>query len=100
MANKSTQGQKMFSLINDWKQSGQSQMAFCKFHSIPYQQFRYWQKRYKSSHSPAPNSNSSFIRLVAPIAEDRICAEIVFPDGKRILFHQAVAINQLKALLV
>ena len=30
--------------------------------------------------------------------EDENCAEIIYPDGKRLLFHQAVEISFLKTL--
>src|ERR1035438_5331265 len=99
MANKSKQQPKMFSMIKNWKESGQNQKAYCEAHTIPYQQFHYWYKRYKLSQPPAIDNKPSFVQVQLPATEDKSCAEIIYPNGKRILFHQAVEVNFLKALL-
>jgi len=99
MANKSKQRQKMFSMIKNWKETGQNQKAYCEANSISYHQFHYWYKRYKLSHSPANDTKPSFVQVQLPVIEDKSCAEIIYPDGKRILFHQAVKVSFLKALL-
>ena len=89
----------MFSTIKNWKDSGQNQKAYCEANSIPYHQFHYWYKRYKLTHTPVSDIVPSFIRVHPPVMEDKSCAEIIYPDGKRILFHQAVGVSFLKALL-
>jgi len=89
----------MFSMIRNWKESGQNQKAYCEAHSIPYHQFHYWYKRYKLSHAPANNSKPSFVQVQIPVTVYKSCAEIIYPDGKRILFHQAVEVSFLKSLL-
>ena len=99
MTNKSKQRQKMFSMIKNWKESGQNQKAYCEANTIPYHQFHYWYKRYKLSHTPAIDKKPSFIQVQLPAIEDKSCAEIIYPDGKRIIFHQVVEVNFLKALL-
>ena len=89
----------MFSMIKNWKQSGQNQKAYCETHSIPYHQFHYWFKRYKLTHTPVKDIVPSFIQVQPSVTEDKSCAEIIYPDGKRILFHRAVEVSFLKALL-
>ncbi len=99
MLDKSKYRRQMLSMIGDWKQSGQNQMAYCKTHSIPYHQFHYWYKQYKLVPRPANELQPSFIEVHLPVAVDKSCTEVIFPDGKRILFHQAVEVNFLKTLI-
>ena len=87
--------QKMFDLIEQWKKSGQSQKAFCLQHETRYYVFHYWYKRYREAHNASSfiplHINSSF-----PAASH---AELIYPDGRRLLFHQPVDVNFLKHLL-
>jgi len=99
MTNKSKQQQKMFTMIKNWKESGQTQKAYCEAHSIPYHQFHYWYKRYKLVNTPANDNKPSFVQVQLPATEDKSCAEIIYPNGKKILFHQPVDVSFLKALL-
>ena len=91
--------QQMFAMIASWKQSGLSQKAYCEQNNIRYYVFHYWYKRYKDKQTlqedldfiplnvqPSPSFNAAHI-------------ELLLPDGKRILFHQAVSSDYLKALI-
>jgi hypothetical protein len=94
----------MFGLVREWEKSGLSQAAWCRSHQIPYQQFNYWAKRYKEVVVPEPSegvsSRPAFISLEVSRAADVTCyAEVVWPDGRRILFHQGVDACYLKTLL-
>ena len=96
---KNTQEQ-MFDIISSWKQSNLSQKAYCEQNRIRYHVFHYWYKRY---HDEQSNSTKpAFIPLnVTPSFSDGTCAniEVVLADGKRILFHQAVSSDFLKAVI-
>ena len=92
--------EKMFASISFWKQSGLSQKAYCEQNRIRYHIFHYWYKRYRDEQSNS--SESAFIPLtVKPSFSDATCAniEVVLADGKRILFHQAVSSDFLKAVI-
>jgi hypothetical protein len=96
---KNTQEQ-MFAIIASWKQSGLSQKAWCEQNKIRYYVFHYWYKRYRDEQSN--NSEPAFIPLnIKPPLSDTSCAnvEVVLADGKRILFHQAVSSDFLKAVI-
>ncbi len=87
--------QQKFDHINQWQQSGLTQKAFCGQINLAYHVFHYWYKRYRIIEvKPA----SSFIKLGV---SSSICShtELVLPDGKRLLFHQPVSIDYLKALI-
>jgi hypothetical protein len=96
---KNTQEQ-MFALIGAWKQSGLSQKAWCKQNQVRYYVFHYWYKRYRDELSES--GEPAFIALnVKPSLSGATCAniEVVLADGKRILFHQAVSSDFLKAVI-
>ena len=88
--------QQMFDYINQWQQSGLTQKAFCQQVNLAYHVFHYWYKRYRITESkPAP----SFIKLGVSTSSVTSSIELVLPDGKRLLFHQPVSSDYLKALI-
>ncbi len=96
---KNTQKQ-MFAMVAGWKQSNLSQKAYCEQNQIRYYVFHYWYKLYRDEQSNS--SEPAFIPLtVKPSFSDATCAniEVVLADGKRILFHQAVSSDFLKAVI-
>ena len=88
--------QEMFDKITQWQQSGLSQKAFCREVNLAYHVFHYWYKRYRFKESKAA---SSFIKLGITSVSVSSSMELVFPDGKRLLFHQPVGVDYLKALI-
>ena len=91
---------KMFALIRSWKQSGLSQKSYCEQNQIRYYVFHYWYKRYRDEQSNS--SEGAFIPVnVKTSFSDITCAniEVVFADGKRILFHEAISSDFLKAVI-
>jgi hypothetical protein len=94
--------QQMLRMITSWKQSALSQKAFCEQNNIRYYVFHYWYKRYRDNQS-AEAKEKTFIPLnVSPSSafnQRTAEVEIVLPDGKRILFHQPVSSDYLKAII-
>lgn len=90
----------MFSMIDQWKESGLSQKAYCRQQNLSYHVFHYWYKVYRDEKGVAPDCNSTFVplRLQQPTTHTAIM-ELVLQDGKRILFHQQPTSEFLKALL-
>lgn len=93
----------MFSLIEVWKKSGQSRKAFCQEKDLALSKFQYWYKKYQQSHQPVDvepfmsvtvRSKPSGTKAVAPGS-----MEILWPDGRRLIFHQEVEVSFLRALL-
>jgi hypothetical protein len=83
------------SMIVSWQQSGQSQKQFCLQNNIAYHIFHYWYKVYRSEQSVA---NGSFVTVkVSPQVQSNV--ELHLPDGRRIVFHQPVSADFLKALI-
>jgi hypothetical protein len=96
MQNNEPVQQKMFSLINQWQQSNMTQKLFCEQNNIRYYVFHYWYGRYRKQHTePSPG----FIKLAVSPSSTTTYAELVLPDGKRLLFHQPVTSDYLKTLI-
>lgn len=92
--------QEMLAMIESWKQSGLSQKAYCEQNNIRYHVFHYWYKRYR--HQQSAVNKDTFIPInVKPstFSLSNSAIEILLPDGKRILFHQPVSSDYLKALI-
>lgn len=90
----------MFSLIEIWKGSGMTQQEFCKEKDIAYSKFHYWLKKY-NAHGPTPDPSSGFTAIAV---KNRTSVrdgglELVYPDGRRLIFHQDVDPSFLRALL-
>jgi hypothetical protein len=90
----------MLRMIGSWKQSGLSQKAYCEQNNIRYYVFHYWYKRFRDQQDAV--EHATFVPLnvkpsTFPVSNSAI--EILLPDGKRILFHQAVGPDYLKAFI-
>lgn len=93
----------MFALIEEWKASDLSQKKFCEHHEVRYYVFHYWYRRYRGRHPKLVDNTPAFIALQVNAATNSLpsagCAELILPDGRRLLFHQAVDADFLKTLL-
>ena len=89
--------QKMFSLINQWQQSNITQKLFCEQNNIRYYVFHYWYGRYRKQN---PEQTPGFIKLAVAPAVSNGYAELIMPNGKRLLFHQPVTSEYLKTLII
>ena len=90
--------QQMFALVGSWEGSGKTQREFCSEQDISFHRFTYWLRRYREHQKEASGAAPSFIPLSLDAAIGS-SAEIIYPDGRRLIFHQAVAAQFLKALL-
>jgi hypothetical protein len=92
--------QLMFSLIEVWHGSGKSQLEFCKEKDIAYSKFHYWLKRYRSQSSLTETASGFVPVSVKRQAVGRTGSlELVYPDGRRLIFHQDVDPSFLRTLL-
>lgn len=86
-----------YAMIEQWQQSGLSQKQYCLQHSIVYHHFHYWYSRYRNMQT-AGNAGD-FIPVTMNAASSTGSIELQLPDGKRILFHQPIGVDYLKALI-
>ena len=98
MTTKSEKQQAMFSRIESWKNSGQSQRDFCKTENLAYCVFHYWYRKYRGLE--APTTLTSFVPVhIKSVQSGSPVAELIFPDGRRVNFYQSVEASFLRALL-
>lgn len=93
--------QQMFAMITSWQQSGLSQKSYCEQNGIRYHVFHYWYKCFRRSTSST--KDEGFIPIkIQPLNTTNTAsahAELLLPDGKRLLFQQGVSSDFLKALI-
>jgi hypothetical protein len=98
-SNDLTLRQLMFSLIEVWKKSGKTQREFCQEKDIAYSKFQYWMKKY-GEQSVLVRDPEGFVPVVVNNErKSSAMMELVLPDGRRLVFHQAVEVSYLQALL-
>ncbi len=89
--------EQMFANIASWQASELSQKQWCQDQGITYHVFHYWYRKYRDEHRESTD-DSSFVRLtVTP--EVGACCEVIFTDGTKIIFREAVPAPYLKSLL-
>jgi hypothetical protein len=91
---------KMFKGIDRWKQSGLTQRDWCERNNISYATFHYWYRRYRNADSSLEEGSDGFVQLMVRggVSTDGWC-ELSMPDGRRLVFHQAVDADFLKQLV-
>jgi hypothetical protein len=86
----------MFDKILQWQQSGLTQKAYCEQQGIAYHVFHYYYKRFREKENIGSHK---FIKLQVTPGNVSTNMELIYPDGKRLLFHQGVSVDFLKALI-
>ena len=77
----------VFSLIENWQQSGLSQKAFCEQHQIVSHVFYYCYKCYRTkTDGPSVQPSKGFIELHSPDTQQEAVIEVLLSCGHRIFF--------------
>jgi hypothetical protein len=66
----------MFSLVEQWQHSGESQRYWCDLHGLHLAKFQYWVRKFRATHATA--TDSSFIELL-PSPQSVAMIELHFP---------------------
>jgi hypothetical protein len=82
-------------MIAAWQQSGQSQKQYCLQNNVAYHKFHYWYKVYRDQQSAGSGSFVA-LNITSPTQGN---LELHLVDGRRIIFHQPVSVEFLKALI-
>ncbi len=95
-----------FAMIRRWEESGLSQKQFCENEPLSSNNFHYWLKKYRDLNKKSVDTQQrkpeKFIKLKTetPISTGAVFSEIIFANGNRIKFYNAIEISQLKQLAV
>ena len=98
MKNNQEQKEKKFAMISRWETSGIRQKQFCVGENVSMNNFQYWLKRYRKRDE---KKTGKFIKIQSPeknIPPAGVFTEVIFANGNRIKFYNAVEIPQLKQL--
>ena len=94
----------MFNFIDCWSKSNQSQKEFCNQHQVGYHVFHYWYKLWKEE-KQSTSIPSDFIPVtikpeqVNEITNNGKTAEIIFPDGTKVVFYQPLDANYIRSVV-
>ena len=89
-----TNDEEMFAVIEEWQRSKLSQKQYCRDHGLGYHIFHYWYRKYRGLQ--ATPATSGFVQI-KPVTAGPF-AEFCFPGGSRVIFHEPVGVEYLKAL--
>jgi hypothetical protein len=76
----------MFQIIEQWKQSGLSQNAFCEQQSIRFHKFYYWYKCFRRENDISDENCRGFVKLKIEKPLVASSVEIHFPGGIRVAY--------------
>ena len=79
-----TQQEKMYTLIEEFHQSGKSQKNFCADQGIHPSTFSYWMKKKRLSENP----REAFLKIKTTIPSPADQLEILYPNGVRLKTSQ------------
>jgi len=89
---------KYFTLIELWKKSNKSTIAFCQEHKVVRSSLYYWHKKYKDSQNINRKKEKKFIPVVLKEAESSTL-EIVYPNGVKIIVSNRIEHQFLRSLI-
>lgn len=90
----------MFPLIQEWERSGLSQKEFYNHYRIKPHVFWYWLRRYREEGQAAPQEAPGFVSVEMEEAPaESVLAEVIYPDGTRLVFKERVGLSFLQGLL-
>lgn len=91
--------EQMFERIGAWQRSGLSQKTWCDQNDMAYATFQYWYKRFRSPQTAQPGTANSFVPLLVDTLPASCWCELLFGDGRRLVFHQPVSASFLQTLM-
>lgn len=89
----------MLNMVASWRQSGLSQKAYCEQHGVHYHAFHYWFKRYRQQNEPDTAKGFIPVQIQGSSTALQAGIEVIFTDGRRVLFHTPVDAAFIKAII-
>ena len=70
------------SQINSWRESGQSQQAYCKTHELSYTRFIYWRRKFEGKLKRSRHrSSSALVPVTCRMPASATGLTLVLPSG-------------------
>jgi hypothetical protein len=85
----------MFTLVEQWKNSGKTQVDFCNENNLALVKLRYWIRKYDNQ------NNNSFIKINPErhSSTSLQSIEIIFPNGVKAIIHQTESTLVLRKII-
>jgi hypothetical protein len=80
MAQRTVKSQQMLALVDQWRNSGLTQVEFCRLEGIKPAKFMYWVAQSKRADKPAQSGFTAVAADTRPAAS----LEVIFPNGVRL----------------
>ena len=80
LTNRQANRQRWFDRIEDWKQSGQTQKAFCEQHQLGLGSFQRWRGIFMGGEKPKASSAVSFLPVKVTLAPASSLALVIDDD--------------------
>ncbi len=89
--------EQMFSLINEWEQSGMTKLEFCRIKNITKDSFYYWSNKYKNNQL----SRVGFLPVQIPKSKKLSPSNIIieYPSGIKLNLPYDYPVSQIQLLL-
>lgn len=85
--------EEMFSLCQQWEESGETRESFCKRHQINIGKFSYWRSQYLAEEKPREDE---FIAIDPSLNSGM---EIRYPNGVVLKIPEKTSLAELKSLI-
>lgn len=92
---------KMYTLIEQWEQSGLPKQLFCERHNLPYHVFYYYHNKYQGKPKKRKEkTRGAFLPVKITSAQAPFPpVEIIYPNGVSVKCPSAINPSQLKELI-
>lgn len=67
--------------IDAWENSGMSQQAFCREHSLNYPRFVYWRRKFRLEETNESAANTGFVPVMAATGAPESALSVSLPSG-------------------
>lgn len=102
---KAAKQEKMYRLIEQWKQSGLSKQQFCKQHNIAYHVFYYYHNKYygisrRKKRQKKQCQQQGFLPVkISPQQKSLPPVEITYPNGVSLKCYDLPGYDQIRELI-
>ena len=92
---RSRKKERMYALLEEWKQSGKQQKDFCRDHDIPLYRFQYWRRKQKRE----AEATGGFFPVSCEDRSNNATMELIYPSGVRLCLPLGTPASKVRELV-
>lgn len=88
-------------LVNEWQDSGKTQLAFCQERNLCYRQFNQWKSQFRKEKASDKAGNEGHfipVTVAKPSPVDPHQVEVILPNGIQIRFQRSEPVAKIAEL--